>query len=506
MGTRQYADAVVQEIDPDHSIFQDRIMSRDENDRKSKSENRSSTKKSLDRLFSSDKSMVAIIDDRMDVWDYSPHLVHIKPYVFFKGTGDINSPFANKKQSLDQQFNANENQKKATDENEATEENNENDLAEVLESQKREQDALAKQQQQERPLAQKQRELGASHQAVLVDDDRVLYEKLDMFTRIHSKFYSSYDAKLQQLGDSADTTNPFATMPSIVDCINPFRKHILSDIHILFSGMIKLDADPKSSHWWKTSESYGATCHVNLSSKITHLIAAKAGTSKTIEANKQFPDVHVVNPNWLIDSIYHEGAQDESLYRLTSGGPSTSMDSLNGNDDVANPESTPLDLEDGAFDNHELDLQHVDWNDADDEVNEFLSDSDENDDDASVTGDTDNNLDGDDTTSSQQKPNELSRKRTREGDSQELEYDKGYTSEKDERAIKKTKLHLNSDANTTATVSEHSDQEGYSTGEDSKHDNGSNGHRTNSGDSESDFENGSSELDDLADLLDEGLD
>lgn len=55
------------------------------------------------------------------------------------------------------------------------------DTEAVLETQKKEQDAMAKQQQEERPLAQKQRELGASsHQAVLVDDDKVLYEKLEV--------------------------------------------------------------------------------------------------------------------------------------------------------------------------------------------------------------------------------------------------------------------------------------------------------------------------------------
>ena len=36
--------------------------------------------------------MVCIIDDREDVWNYAPNLVHVKPYVFFKNAGDINAP------------------------------------------------------------------------------------------------------------------------------------------------------------------------------------------------------------------------------------------------------------------------------------------------------------------------------------------------------------------------------------------------------------------------------
>ena len=36
--------------------------------------------------------MVCIIDDREDVWNKAPNLVHVKPYRFFQGTADINAP------------------------------------------------------------------------------------------------------------------------------------------------------------------------------------------------------------------------------------------------------------------------------------------------------------------------------------------------------------------------------------------------------------------------------
>ena len=35
---------------------------------------------------------MAIIDDREDVWGRSPNLIHVKPYLFFSGTADINAP------------------------------------------------------------------------------------------------------------------------------------------------------------------------------------------------------------------------------------------------------------------------------------------------------------------------------------------------------------------------------------------------------------------------------
>lgn len=36
--------------------------------------------------------MVCIIDDREDVWNFASNLIHVKPYQFFKGVGDINAP------------------------------------------------------------------------------------------------------------------------------------------------------------------------------------------------------------------------------------------------------------------------------------------------------------------------------------------------------------------------------------------------------------------------------
>ncbi|KAI0073946.1 hypothetical protein K474DRAFT_1666016 [Panus rudis PR-1116 ss-1] len=85
MGTRAYAEEVCAAIDPDGKFFGGRILSRDESG--------SLTQKSLQRLFPCDQSMVVIIDDRADVWEWSPNLVKVIPYDFFVGIGDINSAF-----------------------------------------------------------------------------------------------------------------------------------------------------------------------------------------------------------------------------------------------------------------------------------------------------------------------------------------------------------------------------------------------------------------------------
>lgn len=89
MATRAYAKNIAQIIDPDHKYFGDRILSRDESG--------SLHAKDLQRLFPVDTKMVVIIDDRADVWKWSPNLVKVTPYNFFLGTGDINSTFLPKK-------------------------------------------------------------------------------------------------------------------------------------------------------------------------------------------------------------------------------------------------------------------------------------------------------------------------------------------------------------------------------------------------------------------------
>ena len=43
-------------------------------------------------LFPCGDTMVCIIDDREDVWNFASNMIHVKPYQFFKGVGDINAP------------------------------------------------------------------------------------------------------------------------------------------------------------------------------------------------------------------------------------------------------------------------------------------------------------------------------------------------------------------------------------------------------------------------------
>jgi RNA polymerase II subunit A C-terminal domain phosphatase len=93
MGTRAYAQNIAKIVDPEHKLFGDRIISRDENG--------SLTAKTLSRLFPENTKMVVIIDDRADVWPKNrPNLIKVVPYDFFVGIGDINSSFLPKRQDI----------------------------------------------------------------------------------------------------------------------------------------------------------------------------------------------------------------------------------------------------------------------------------------------------------------------------------------------------------------------------------------------------------------------
>lgn len=100
-GERLYAHTMAKLIDPNKTFFYHRILSRNECfDPTRKTANlRYKHRSSINpphitslssALFPCGDSMVCIIDDREDVWNYARNLVHVKPYVWFKDVGDIN--------------------------------------------------------------------------------------------------------------------------------------------------------------------------------------------------------------------------------------------------------------------------------------------------------------------------------------------------------------------------------------------------------------------------------
>ncbi|KAG0166824.1 Carboxy-terminal domain (CTD) phosphatase [Apophysomyces sp. BC1034] len=362
MGTRHYAEAVAREIDPEGELFRERILSRDESG--------SMTQKKLQRLFPCDTSMVVVLDDRSDVWSFSPNLIKIKPYEFFVGIGDINSPFVPKQvPEVPIPKPGSEDKNSSTEpDNAEKEETEEEPEEEELAEQEREQEEMAKEQQQQRPLAQRQSELARQQdQPLLVDDDSELYTMLEILKDVHRQFYDAVDVNTEAEGDGAGSPR---SKPDVTDLIPSMKKKILQGVHIVFSGVIPLQQDPQTSWIWQLAESFGAVCSLELTGKITHLIAAKAGTSKVNAARHSGRLIKVVTPAWLLDTTSRWKIQNEERYAL----PSTP--SPPGEGEIENPESTPLDLDDGAFDDEDIGLvENIDWEEADREVEDFINES-----------------------------------------------------------------------------------------------------------------------------------
>ncbi|EJD03740.1 uncharacterized protein FOMMEDRAFT_105888 [Fomitiporia mediterranea MF3/22] len=373
MGTRAYAEKVCAAIDPDGRLFGGRILSRDESG--------SLTQKSLRRLFPCDTSMVVIIDDRADVWEWSPNLIKVIPYDFFIGIGDINSTFLPK---LDAMGTGNVSQDgpetptessdapaqltppipvpssptpPSTTGSEPVSEDTADELPGDQQSAKKTemitQNTLALEAQvEERPLAKKQEQLESDddtekpddakesehrssngetvvqtehpkskhhRKALLKNDDTELMRVRQLLDEVHTRFFGAYDNRLPENNTSKRRRSVARLeVPYDVKFIIPnIRKETFKDVHILFSGVIptNIRMDHEATEIWRMARAFGATCHRDLDKEVTHVVTSKRGTQKVEKARSQ-PNIFVVWLQWFTDSVAQWRRQDERRYLL----------------------------------------------------------------------------------------------------------------------------------------------------------------------------------------------
>lgn len=53
------------------------------------------------------------------------------------------------------------------------------------------------------------------------------------------------------------------------------RSEVLAGVHIVFSGVIPLDVPQETTDLWKLGHMFGAKCHTDLTSEVTHVVTAK---------------------------------------------------------------------------------------------------------------------------------------------------------------------------------------------------------------------------------------
>lgn len=156
--------------------------------------------------------MVVAIDDRADVWHWSPNLIKVRPYNFFLGIGDINEPMKDDTESEDTSRASLPNSK-------------------------------------------------PNIKPVMVDDDVDLKYVKRTMTSLHATFYDRKE------NGSKDVD---------VCKILPWMKNqVLAGVQIAFSGVIPIGYDPTKQDLWIHATQFGAICHLEMNSSVTHLIARK---------------------------------------------------------------------------------------------------------------------------------------------------------------------------------------------------------------------------------------
>lgn len=363
MATRNYALAIAKIIDPDGKYFGDRILSRDESG--------SLTHKNLKRLFPVDQSMVVIIDDRGDVWQWENNLIKVVPYDFFVGIGDINSSFLPKKNgqltgpikkrksvakleaaaelSKEEEELAKLRKGETNGVQEHIQENPPNTVDRIIElgggegntdlllEQSITRNQSIEQQQHDRPLAKLQHDLEqlqeksdgekSSHsedgedeeeENLLYDDDNELTSLMKVLDNVHEEYYNLYDdtkAKLHSI------------KPDLTKIIPRMKSQCLQGVTILFSGIIPLGVNIDSADIVIWCKQFGVKVVNEVYPEVTHVVcrdvSPEAGpTFKARVAHKLYPDsIKIVNPDWLFSCLSLWTKVDEEDYLISTSDP-----------------------------------------------------------------------------------------------------------------------------------------------------------------------------------------
>lgn len=389
MGTKPYALKIASVIDPDGRYFGSRILSRDENG--------SNTQKTIQRLFPVETNMVVIIDDRGDVWQWSPNLIKVNPFEFFVGIGDINSSFLPK---LETGPPPREVQAKLPTSTKASL-NAYGQLPAVLGTPELEaaQAATLDAQVEERPLAKQQEALESNTKASNVSnavllhngDDELMYLERAL-RRLHEEFYSTYNAKIGEVTRERNLAKLNKTRPrkrsrgaaaDVKSILADQKRVVLQGVVVLFSGIIRSDLDPRREWQGQLAIQYGARVLDSKSKeKPTHVVVGRDVTTSNLTEKarmaKTSPWIKVVYLKWLTDSITRFEKQPEKEYQVDKNAP-----------DVPRPDSDPAnsilddassDIESVITDYGQTDrfideaAKNMDWTDLQGEMDDFLGD------------------------------------------------------------------------------------------------------------------------------------
>ncbi|PIG80039.1 RNA polymerase II subunit A C-terminal domain phosphatase [Aspergillus arachidicola] len=323
MGTRAYAQHIASIIDPDRKLFGDRILSRDESG--------SLTAKNLHRLFPVDTKMVVIIDDRGDVWRWSPNL--IKELGAVGKAGEKAGTRHTKPPPLEHHVNGTT--AKPEGEVSALEQlvtMGGGDNPRLLQEQTDAQEETIMHQVEDRPLLQKQKELDAEEDSaesidssssmdesqdsskhrhhLLEDNDRELFQLEERLEQVHKQFFEEGEKT-----HSKDKDVDLKLVPDIKDIMPQIKRQILGGVILVFSGVLPLGTDTQNADISLWAKSFGAVISQKINVKTTHLVAGRNRTAKVREATR-YTNVKIVTTQWLLDCLTQWKWLDEESYLL----------------------------------------------------------------------------------------------------------------------------------------------------------------------------------------------
>jgi RNA polymerase II subunit A-like phosphatase len=97
--------------------------------------------------------------------------------------------------------------------------------------------------------------------------------------------------------------------------MSKMRSQVLRGCNILFSGVIPQGDNPERTEIWNRALAFGAECSKELNNKVTHVVAAKAGTGKVTQARRN-RHIVIVRPEWLYHSTARWRRHNEQDYLL----------------------------------------------------------------------------------------------------------------------------------------------------------------------------------------------
>ncbi|XP_018582684.2 RNA polymerase II subunit A C-terminal domain phosphatase [Scleropages formosus] len=145
----------------------------------------------------------------------------------------------------------------------------------------------------------------------LDQDDHLIYLE-EVLTRIHSEYFTRYEAFLKK--ESPE-------MPDIRKIVPELKSRSLGGTTIVFSGLYPTNYPMERTREFYHANALGAKIQRNLllnpkdPDHTTHLIAARAGTEKVRQA-QGCRHLHVVNPDWLWACLERWEHVEERLFPL----------------------------------------------------------------------------------------------------------------------------------------------------------------------------------------------